>query len=393
MAWNNQGGSGGPWGGGGSSGGGGGNSPWNRGGGSGGGNRPPDFEEMLKRGQDRMRSMLPGGFGSGRAMAFIATAAVALWLATGFYVVDPSQVGVNMVFGAYRGQTGSGLHWNWPAPIGDVATPDVSTRTKTEIGFRGSSSSEVPEESLMLTKDLNIIDIKAIVLWRIKPEQVQKYLFEIKDPEDSVKNTVESAIREIIGQSEFQPLTTTLRGEVESKATELAQNMLDSYHAGVVIEQISMQDVGPPQEVKEAFIDVQRASNDKASATNEAQAYKNKIVQSAEGQAVQFVREAEAYKAQKIAIAQGDAQRFLSVYAQYKLNPELTERRLYLESMGGIFGNMNKIILDPSASGSGAVPYLPLDQLLKKTQPQAPQPTNPPMSGDGQTVEPSGASQ
>lgn len=384
MAWNNQGGSGGPWGGGGDK------SPWNRG--SGGGNRPPDFEEMLKRGQDRMKSMLPGGFGSGRAIGFIALAALALWLATGFYVVDPSQVGVNMVFGGYRGQTGSGLHWNWPAPIGDVETPDVSTRYRTEIGF-SSSGGEVPEESLMLTKDENIIDIKAVVLWRVRVEQVQQYLFEIKDPADSVKNAVESAIREIIGQSEFQPLTTVLRGQVEIKATELAQKMLDSYHAGITIEQISMQDVGAPQEVIEAFRDVQRASNDANSATNEAQAYTNKVQQGAEGQAVQMVREAEAYKAQKIAIAQGDAQRFLSVYAQYKLNPELTERRLYLESMGGIFGNMNKIILDPSASGSGAVPYLPLDQLLKKTQPAAPQVVNPPVSGDGQTVEPSGASQ
>ena len=165
--------------------------------------------------------------------------------------------------------------------------------------------------------------------------------------------------------------------------------MLDSYHAGIAIEQISMQDVGPPQDVLEAFRDVQRASNDANSAINEALAYKNKVVQAAEGQAVQMVREAEAYKAQKVAIAQGDAQRFLSVYEQYKLNPELTERRLYLESMGGIFGNMNKILLDPSASGTGAVPYLPLDQLLKKTQPSAP----PAMNEGGQTASPSGVSQ
>jgi membrane protease subunit HflK len=381
MAWNNQGGSGGPWGGGG-------NSPWNRGSG-GGGNRPPDFEEMLKRGQDRMKSILPGGFGSGRAITFISVAALALWLASGFYIVDPSQVGVNLVFGAYRSQTVPGLQWNWPYPVGEVETPDVSTRYRTEVGFRSSGGAEVTEESLMLTKDENIIDIKATVLWRVRPEQVQQYLFEIKDPEDSVKNAVEAAIREIIGQSEFQPLTTTLRGEVATKATQLAQNMLDTYHAGIAVEQIAMQEAGPPTEVKEAFIDVQRASNDATSAINEAQAYKNKVVQSAQGQAVQMVREAEAYKAQKVAIAQGDAQRFLSVYEQYKLNPELTERRLYLESMGGIFGNMNKIILDPSASGAGAVPYLPLDQLLKKTQPPAP----PALNDDGQTAAPSGASQ
>ena len=183
MAWNNQGGSGGPWGGGGDK------SPWNRGSG-GGGNRPPDFEEMLKRGQDRMKSMLPGGFGSGRAIVFIGVAALALWMATGFYVVDPSQVGVNLIFGKYSSQTGSGLHWNWPAPIGDVETPDVQNRFTTEVGYRseGGTRTEISEESLMLTKDENIIDIKVRAFWRIT--DVQKYLFQIDDPKTTVKNAI-----------------------------------------------------------------------------------------------------------------------------------------------------------------------------------------------------------
>jgi membrane protease subunit HflK len=204
-----------------------------------------------------------------------------------------------------------------------------------------------------------------------------------------VKNAVEAAIREIIGQSEFQPLTTTLREQVAVKAAELAQNMLDSYSSGILIEEVATQDVGAPQEVVEAFRDVQRARNDANSAINDAQAYANKVKEGATGQAVQMVREAEAYKAQKIAVAEGDAQRFVSVYNEFRKNPELTERRLYLESMGRILGSMDKILLDPAAGGSGAVPYLPLDQLIKKT-PRSAQPTD---QVEPQVTVPSGVSQ
>jgi membrane protease subunit HflK len=371
MAWNNQ---GGPWGGGGKS-------PWGRGTGpsGGGGNRPPDFEEMLRRGQDRMKSVLPGGLGSWRGFGLIILAVIVLWGATGFYVVNPGEIGVNTVFGVYKSQTEPGLHWNPPTPIGKVYTPNVSYLNSTYIGFRATADvgSDVPEESLMLTKDENIIDIKAVVQWRIKADQVRQYLFEIADPDASVKSAVESAIREIIGQSDFQAAITVQKGEITSRTQQLAQKMLDTYHAGIRIEAINLSEVTAPQEVIEAFRDVQRASNDAQSAVNDAYAYRNKVVQSAQGQSVQYVKEAEAYKAEKVANAQGDAQRFLSVYAQYKMNPEVTERRLYLESMQTIFGGMNKVLIDPSAAGSGAVPYLPLDQLIKKgpnssltTQPQ-----------------------
>lgn len=395
MAWNNQ---GGPWGGG--------KSPWGRGsgpsGGGGGGNRPPDFEEMLRRGQDRMKNVLPGGFGSWRGLALIVVAIVALWAATGFYIVNPGEVGVNTVVGRFTSQTEPGLHWNPPAPIGKVYTPDVATLRSTFIGFRstGDVSSDVPEESLMLTKDENIIDIKAVVQWRIRADQVQQYLFQIADPDPqvkdaSVKAAVESAIREIIGQSDFQAAITTQKGEITSKTQELAQKMLDTYHAGIRIEAINLSEVTAPQEVIDAFRDVQRASNDAQSAVNEAYAYRNKVVQGAQGQAVQMVREAEAYKAEKVATAQGDAQRFLSVYEQYKQNPTVTERRLYLESMQSIFGGMNKVLIDPSAGGSGAVPYLPLDQLLKKAPGSAPSTqTMPPASPDtAQPAPTTGASQ
>jgi len=393
MAWNNQ---GGPWGGG--------KSPWGRGSGpsgGGGGNRPPDFEEMLRRGQDRMKNVLPGGFGSWRGLGLIAAALVALWGATGFYVVDAGEVGVETVFGVYREPpVQPGLHWNYPVPIGNVETPNVQNRFSTEIGFRrsgaGGANTEVQSENLMLTKDENIIKIEAVVLWRIRPEQVQQYLFEIQEPADSVKKAVESAIREIIGQSEFQAATTAERAKIEAQATALAQKMLDSYHAGISIEQVSLQDVGAPQEVIEAFLDVQRASNDATSAVNDAQAYRNKLLQGAQGQAVQMVRQAEAYKAEKIANADGEAQRFVSIYNQYKLDPSLTERRIYLESMQNIFGGMNKVLIDQSAGGSGAVPYLPLDQLLKRggTPSSSNIPaTTPQPDVNQQSASPAGASQ
>jgi membrane protease subunit HflK len=391
MAWNNQ---GGPWGGGGKS-------PWGRGSGpsgGGGGNRPPDFEEMLRRGQDRVKNALPGGLGSWRGLGLIIVVLVALWGATGFYVVNAGEVGVNTVFGIYKSQTEPGLHWNPPTPIGKVYTPNVSLLNSTYIGFRGTAdvASEVPEESLMLTKDENIIDIKAVAQWRIRADQVRQYLFEIMDPDASVKSAVESAIREIIGQSDFQNAITVQKGEIASRTQQLAQKMLDTYHAGIRIEAINLSEVTAPQEVIEAFRDVQRASNDAQSAVNDAYAYRNKVLQGAQGQAVQMVKEAEAYKAEKVAIAQGDAQGFLSVYEQFKLNPALTERRIYLESMQTIFGGMNKVLIDPSANGPGAIPYLPLDQLLKRA-PGNPSTTQPaPSAGSDTTVQPAaptGASQ
>lgn len=363
MAWNNQ---GGPWGGG--------QSPWGRGGG-GGGNQPPDFEEMIKRGQDRVKSILPGGFGSGRAIALIVAVAVVLWLISGFYVVNAGQVGVNILFGRFISQTPSGLRWNWPMPIGDHYTPDVATRNRIEVGFRAETASgsdrEVPEESLMLTGDENIVDVRAVVLWRIN--NVEQYLFGIGEPEASVKNTVEAALREIIGQSKFEQTITEGRGKIESEARELAQRMIDSYRVtesgagAITIEQLSLQKVDAPNEVIDAFRDVQKARADKESAINDAQAYYNQITEEAIGQSTQIVKQAEAYKAEKVAVADGDAQRFISIYDQYKQSPDITERRLYLEAMSNIFANMNKVLIDDSGKG-GTVPYLPLDQLLKQRQ-------------------------
>jgi modulator of FtsH protease HflK len=389
MSWNNQGG-GGPWGGGGGNQGGG-NSPWSRGPG-GGGNQPPDFEEMLRRGQDRMKNLVPGGMGPGKIAALVGGAAIVLWLASGLYQVQPSQVGVPLIFGKFTGETTeNGLHWNWPAPIGSVLTPNVFERNTVEIGFRGnlgssgSGGGSIEEESLMLTGDENIVQVEANVQWHI--EDVQKYLFEIRDPveskeadepkNDTVKNAVEAAIREIVGQNTFEYLVTTGRGMIGERAQTLAQEILDRYNSGIRIDTLALQQAAPPQEAIEAFVDVQRAKADRESTVNEAQAYVNKVTQEAQGQAIQIVKQAEAYRAEKIANAKGDTQRFLSVYEQFKKNPDVTSRRLYLETIEGIMEKMNKVLVDSGSGSGGPVPYLPLDQLLKQ-QPQKPAAAQPP---------------
>ncbi len=375
MSWNNQ---GGPWGGGGGQGGGG--SPWSRG--PGGGGQPPDFEEMLRRGQDRMKNLVPGGMGPGKVGALIAGVAVVLWLASGLYQVQPAERGVPLVFGQFKGElTDPGLHWNWPAPIGSVLTPNVSAQNTVEIGFRtgASSSSNFDDESLILTGDENIIQVEAVVQWFI--DDVQKYLFEIRDPNeaqspdalkhDTVKNAAEAAIREIIGASPFElVITGEGREQVGKQAQALAQSILDAYNAGIQIERLSLQRSYAPQEVADAFRDVVRAGQDAQTAVNQATAYKNQVTQEALGQASQIKSQAEGYRAEKIAISAGDTQRFIQVYEQYKQNPAVTSRRLYLETLEQIMGNMTKVLIDTEQGG--AVPYLPLDQLMR----QQPQPTS-----------------
>ena len=387
MSWNNQ---GGPWGGGGG-GQGGGNSPWSRG--PGGGGQPPDFEEMLRRGQDRMKNLVPGGMGPGKVGALIAIVAVLLWLASGLYQVQPAERGVPLVFGKFNGiLTDPGLHWNWPAPIGSVLTPNVAAQNTVEIGFRTgtTSSSNFDDESLILTGDENIIQVEAVVQWFI--DDVEKYLFAIRDPNesqsadalkhDTVKNAAEAAIREVIGQSPFEVVITGEgREEVGKKAQQLAQRILDSYNSGIKIERLSLQRSYAPQDVAEAFRDVVRAGADAQSTVNEATAYSNQVTQQALGQASQIKNQAEGYRAEKVAIAAGDAERFTQIYEQYKQNPGVTSRRLYLETLEQIMGNMNKVLIDTGQGGSGAVPYLPLDQLMRQQpQPQpAPAPSTTPV--------------
>ncbi|MDP3256143.1 FtsH protease activity modulator HflK, partial [Bosea sp. (in: a-proteobacteria)] len=272
----------------------------------------------------------------------------------------------------FIGKTGEGLNYNWPYPIGSVIKPQVTNVITTEVGFRtiesvrASRQSDVIEESLMLTGDENIVDIDVIVQWQIDPAAPENYVFNIQDPPGTVKAVAESAMREIIGRRNIQPVLTTDRAAIETEVRQLMQDTLNGYNAGVQIRLVQLQKVDPPQQVIDAFRDVQAARADQERLRNEAETYANRVVPESRGRAAQLIQSAEAFKEQTVAEALGQASRFNAVYEQYKLAPAVTRERLFLETMERVLGGTDKIILDGSASGQGVVPYLPLDQLQQR---------------------------
>src|SRR5215469_15040025 len=366
MPWSNQG--GGPWGSGG-----GGKGPW----GSGpqpAGPTPPDLEEFLRRSQDKLRTVLPGGNLGGKGLAIIVLAAVAIWGFSGFYRVDPDELGVVLRFGKYVRDAKPGLNYHLPYPIESVLTPKVTRVNRIDIGMqlvenlrRGSPTiRDVPEESLMLTGDENIVDVDFSVFWVVKSDGAGDYLFNIQQPEGTVKAVAESAMREVIGRSNLQPILTGARQKIESEVHELMQKTLDYYGSGIQITQVQLQKVDVPAQVIDAFKDVQAARIDLERAKNEARTYANKVVPEARGRAAQITQSAEAYREQTVAEAKGATSRFLQVYDEYKKAPDVTRQRLYLETMERLFGGTDKIILDSGLSGHGVVPFLPLNELTHR---------------------------
>jgi membrane protease subunit HflK len=366
MPWSNQG--GGPWGSGGGS-----KGPW----GSGqqpSGPTPPDLEEFLRRSQDRLRTvlMLPGGSLDAKGLSLILLAAIAIWGFSGFFRVDPDELGVVLRFGKYVREVQPGLNYHLPYPIETALTPQALRVNKIDIGMRvaadlrrGTTIRRVPEESLMLTGDENIVDVDFSVLWKIKPNGVGDYLFNIQQPEGTVKAVAESAMREVVGRSNIQPILTGARQNIETGVQDLIQSVLDKYGAGIQITQVQLQKVDPPSQVIDAFRDVQAARADLERSQNVAQTYANKVVPEARGRAAQITQNAEAYREQTVAEAKGATSRFLQVYDEYKKAPDVTRQRMYLETMERLFGGTDKIIMD---SGGGVVPYLPLDQLTRRPQ-------------------------
>jgi membrane protease subunit HflK len=378
MPWNNQG--GGPWGSGPKG-------PWGSGPQS-SGPTPPDLEEFLRRGQDKLRSVMPGGGLGGRGVFLIAILAFMFWIGSGIYFVQPDELGVVLRFGEYVRDAQPGANYHLPYPIETVLTPKVTRVNRIDIGMRvvedtrrgGSSMRDVPEESLMLTGDENIVDVDFSVFWVIKPDKgASQYLFNIQNPEGTVKAVAESAMREAIGRAEIQPILTGARHGIETAVTELMQKTLDSYEAGVEISQVQMQKVDPPQQTIDAFREVQAARIGAESAQNEAQAYANRVIPDARGRSAQIIQAAEAYREQTVAEATGQASRFLKVYDEYKKAPEVTRRRIYLETLEKVFGRTDKIILDTGGpGGSGVVPYLPLNEPTQR-------PTTPAQAGPATT--------
>ncbi|MGI6245151.1 MAG: FtsH protease activity modulator HflK [Pseudochelatococcus sp.] len=369
MPWSNQ--SGGPWGqkpqG-----------PW--GNGPQGGGQPPDLEDILRRGQDKLKGFIPGGSGGARGIAAIALGAVLLWLATGFYTVRPDEVGLNLIFGKYVGKTGEGLRYNFPYPVGSVIKPRVTTVNTIEVGQRTGdttqriSQREVPEESLMLTGDENIVDINFTVQWQVSPTNPEHYVFNLKNPDASIKAVAESAMREEVGRRNIQAVLTTDRGPIEAEVRRLMQVQLDEYGAGVEIRQVQLQKVDPPQQVIDAFRDVQAARQDQDRVRNEAETYASRVVPEARGEAARIVQAAEGYREGVVADARGAAARFTQVYETYKTAPAVTRERMFIETIEKVLGASDKVILDHGV-GQGALPLLPLGSL------QAPAPLQPQAGG------------
>ena len=355
-----------------------GGSPWGAppgggGNGSGRGPTPPDIDAIIKDIQNKINKFLPGGSKSGgKPIGLILIVLLFVRLASGLYRVLPDEQGVVLRFGKFIKTTQPGLNYHIPFPVEAVETPKVTKVNRIDIGFRserdsgfssGGGVADVPQESLMLTGDENIVNIDFSVFWVIK--DAGKFLFEIQDPEGTVKAAAETAMREVIAKSDIQPILTEGRAKIELETQDIIQSILDEYNSGIQVTQVQTQKADPPDQVIDAFRDVQAARADMERSKNEAEAYANDVIPRARGEAQKILQAAEAYKKQVVAKAEGEASRFVSIFNEYDKAKEVTQERMYLETMEKVLADIEKVIIEKNA-GSGVVPYLPLPELNKK---------------------------
>jgi membrane protease subunit HflK len=353
-----------------------GGSPWGSpgGGGNGSGRKgptPPNIDEIINKIQDLVKKFIPGN-GSGKKPIILGLVIViAIWAFSGLYRVLPDEQGVVLRFGKFVSTTQPGLNYHIPYPVETVLTPKVTKVNRIDVGFRAASDTgrtsgvaDVSEESLMLTGDENIVNIDFSVFWVIK--DAGKFLFKIQSPVVTVKAAAETAMREVIARSRIQPILTEGRSKIELETQSIMQGLLDEYESGIQITQVQTQKADPPDEVIDAFRDVQAARADMERSKNEAEAYQNDVIPRARGDAAKILQEAEAYKKQVVALAEGEASRFLAIYNEYKLAKRVTQERMYLETMEKVLADIDKVIIDKKAGG--VVPYLPLPELTKKSE-------------------------
>jgi len=340
--------------------------------GSGRGPTPPDIEEIIKNIQKTINRFLPGGGAKGgKPIVLILVILAIVWAASGLYRVLPDEQGVVLRFGKFVKTTQPGLNYHFPFPIEGVLTPKVTKVNRMDVGFRSGADSgfssggvaDVPEESLMLTGDENIVNIDFSVFWVIK--DAGNFLFKIQDPQGTVKAAAETAMREVIARSNIQPILTEGRSRIEIETQEIIQSILDEYNSGIQVTQVQTQKADPPDQVIDAFRDVQAARADMERSKNEAQAYANDVIPRARGEAAKILQAAEAYKKEVVARAEGEASRFIAIYTEYAKAKEVTQERMYLETMEKVLADIDKVIIDKNA-GAGVVPYLPLPELKKK---------------------------
>ncbi|MCH2547876.1 MAG: FtsH protease activity modulator HflK [Alphaproteobacteria bacterium] len=345
--------------------------PWGR-----GPNTPPpppsnnngnnDIDELIRRSQEKLRTIMPSNGGNGKLTLVFALIGLLVWLGSGIYMVEPAEEGVVMRFGKFVDTAEPGLHYNWPAPIGKVYKPEVTRVHSIDIGqnsFKDRSQNK-PDEGRMLTGDNNVVMVAFSVQWTIK--DAKKYLFNVRNPDDTVKDAAESVMRDVIGNNTLNAAIADDKTGIINANERQLQELLNEYGTGIKIERIQMKAVTAPEEVKDAFDDVQAAGQDQETTINRAIAYANEILPIARGESEKLLQDAQAYRAQVVNRAEGDAARFVSIYDEYKNAKDITKKRLYLETIEEIMKGMDKVIMDDQ-SGSGVVPYMALPEIKKNT--------------------------
>jgi membrane protease subunit HflK len=353
---------------------------------------PPDLDEVVRKMQEKLGGLFGrrrgGGGGGGKAgfagFGLVAIIVLVVWLFSGIYIIDAGKRGVVLRFGAFTEATMPGPHWHIPYPVEQVETVDVEQRRFIEIGYRSSGSGQaavvVPREALMLTRDENIVNIQLAVQYQVNDPR--KYLFNVRDPDAVLKQTAESALREVIGKSKMDFVLKEGRAEVVARTKELMQQILDQYKSGLLVSDVNMQDAQPPEEVQGAFSDAIKAREDRERLKNEAEAYANEVIPKARGTAARQLQEAEGYREALISKATGEASRFNQLLEEYTKAPEITRKRLYLETMESVLSRSSKVFLDSESTGN--LMYLPVDQLLKRPR-EMPRYSAPEQSEDSST--------
>lgn len=351
--------------------------PWSGGGDSKG---PPDLDEAIRLLQEKLKKIFGGdsqnnnGGGSdvpnnsAKSLGFFLGGAVILWGLSGFYIVDEGNNGVETRFGQYIGTTQSGLNWHLPTPIEQVTIVNVKQQRFIEVGYRsvgsGQLTGSVPKESLMLTKDENYVDVRLAVQYQVK--DAKSFIFNLANPVTTLEQVTQSAQRGVVGSSKMDYVLTEGRSEIVTLIKKEIQEVMDSYHSGVLVTSVNLQDAQPPEQVQNAFEDAIKAREDEQRLINEAQAYANDVVPRARGAAARKLQEAEGYKEQVIAQAEGETARFSKLLTEYNKAPEVTRKRIYLETMESVLGQSNTVLVD--VKNGNNMMYLPLDKLVSVPQ-------------------------
>ncbi len=346
------------------------------------GNGPPDLDQVWRDFNNRLGSLFGRGNGGGSrpnpspglggptprqskiGLGVIAAGAIALWLGSGFFIVQEGQVAVLTQFGKYKSTAQAGFQWRIPAPIQGHEMVNISQLRTFEVGFRGNARNRVLPEALMLTEDENIVDVQFVVQYRLRADGAPDYIFKTKDPDESVRQTAQAAMREVVGKKPMDKVLYEERAAIAVDVQKLMQQILDRYKTGIQVSSVAIQNVQPPEQVQAAFDDAVKAGQDLDRQKNEGQAYSNQIVPMAAGQASRMLEQAEGYRARVVGTATGDASRFGSVLAEYNKAPEVIRERMYLETMQQMFANASKVLID--TKGSNNMLYLPLDKITQQ---------------------------